>query len=371
MSNYNNGSQLGKLIGFFVGGALLGAVVCGGVMLAQKNKQAVNVNTGMPVLTVDGNTYTTTNLPGDANMGYYSLENNIYNASKGFMEQTALRIALAKDAGKSGAELPKLSELLTFPKVTEEEAKQYYDKIVSQMGSSAVGGQPFESIKAPLMQQMQQKKDNEFVTTKIQELQAKGRFKVLLTAPVAPAVPLNTASYPSRGNQNATTTLVEVADYMCPHCREVEPVMEKIYKEFSGKVKFVHVSYSLMPDGLSGALARGAFCANQQSQDLFWAYHKSAFETSWDKMKAPAGGDDAKYFNDVASEVAKTAGLNSEKFGSCLTSTEAKTYLDSLAKNFNSATGFQGTPTFYLNNKLIPVNPEQLEATLTAALPRS
>lgn len=371
MSNNNNGSQLGKMVGFFVGGALLGAVICGGVFVAQKNRQAVNINMGAPVLTVDGHTYTTSELPGDTSMGYYSLENNIYNASKNFMEQTALRLILAKDAGKSLTELPKLPELVEFPKVTEAEAQQYYDKIIAQMGKSAVGGQPFEAIKAPLMQQMQQKKDAEFVNTKIQELQSKGRFKVLLTPPVAPSVPLNVAPYPSRGNQNATTTLVEVADYMCPHCREAEPVIEKIYKEYSGKVKFVHVSYALMPDGLSGALARGAFCANQQGQDLFWAYHGGAFQTSWEKMKPPAGGDDAKYFNNVASEVAKAAQLNTEKFDACLTSSEAKTYLDAMSKDFNPATGFQGTPTFYLNNKPIQVSPEQLEATLTAALPHS
>ncbi|MGY3803872.1 thioredoxin domain-containing protein [Pigmentibacter ruber] len=360
-----------KIIGFFIGGIILGALATTGVMLAQKAKKAVDLsaNLGKPFVVVDGKTWDSGMLPGDSGMDYYTLQNNIYNAEKNFASQTALRIALANDAGKavSTTELPKLEELLNIPPVSEQEAKQYYEKIIAQMGAGVFGGQPFDKIKAQLQMQMSQQKASEIVLRKIQELEAGGRIKVLLNPPTSPSVKLNLDGYPSRGNKNANLVFVEVADYLCAHCRESEPIIEKIAKEFADKVKFVHISYPLAPQGLSGALAKGAFCATKQSEKSFWDYHTNAFQVPFSKAN-PTGNDPTKQFMDEAINVAKQSNLDLKAFTECLNSNEPNEYIQKVQNEFNSSTGFKGTPTFYLNGKILEANPQQLEASIKAAI---
>lgn len=361
-----------KIIGFFVGGLLLGALAAAGLMKSKSNSSAIDLSSakGKALITVDGKTWETGALPGDSGMDYFTLQSNIYNAEKNFAGQTAARIALANDAGKkvSAAELPKIEELLPVVPVTEEEAKQYYNKVIAQMGAGVFGGQTFDKIKTQLQVQMSQQKVGESVMRKIQELEAGGRIKILLTAPLSPPVQLNLTGYPVRGNKDSSTVLVEVSDYLCAHCRESEPIVEKMFQEFSSKVKFVNVVYPLNPQGLSGALARGAFCATQQGNKQFWDYHIQAFQVPFSKATPSSGKEPEKAFNEEAIEVAKQVKLDVNAFTKCLTSNEANENLQKVQSQFNPSTGFKGTPTFYLNGRLIEVNPQQLEATLKTAL---
>lgn len=368
--NHQKGNK--KIIGFFVGGLLLGAIIAIGLLRSQQNKKAVDISAavGIPFIKVDDKVYTTTNLPGDVAMEYYMLENNIYNAQQNFANELATRIALAKDANKNTKtdSIPKISELLPSPPLSEAEVKQYYDKIMMQMGPGVFGGQSFEKIKPQLEARLNQQKASQILATKVQELQAGGRIQFLMPQPISPPVSLDLSSYPSRGQQDSNLTFVEVADYLCPHCRETETAIQSIYKEYKDKLKFVHVSYPLDPTGLSGALARGAFCAKAQSQDFFWKYHDLAFQVPWEKSQAPAEQDQTHYYNNVVSEVAQKSGLDLKAFQTCLTSQDAANYIKNVQNTFNESKGFQGTPTFYLNNKLLRISPEQLESTLRGAL---
>ncbi|APJ03164.1 DsbA family protein [Silvanigrella aquatica] len=361
-----------KVLGFFVGGLLLGSLATAGVMISKNNKKAADLSAvvGKPILSVDGKTWDTTSLPGEAGMDYFTLQSNIYNAEKNFAGQVAARIALANDSGKkiSPTELPKIDELLPVAPVSEQDAKQYYEKVVAQMGNGVFGGQSFDKVKSQLQMQMTQQTMNEAIMRKIQELESTGRIKVLLSAPLSPPVKLDLAGYPVRGNQNSNTVLVEVSDYLCAHCRETEKVIEKIYDDFSSKVKFVNVTYPLNPQGLSGALARGAFCATKQGGKQFRDYHSLAFQISFSKATPPAGVEPTKAFDNESIEIAKQAKLDVPSFSSCLTSNEANEHLIKVQNQFNSSIGFKGTPTFYLNGRLIDVNPQQLEATLKTAL---
>ncbi len=361
-----------KMMGMLVGGVLLGAVISTGIFMAQKKKQAIDISPalGTPLLKVDGKVYSTAELPGDSAMEYYMLENNIFTAKQNFANQVAIRIALAKDAQKQvdAKSLPKLNEVLPGGKVSETEAKQYYDSLIAQMGKTVFGGQSFEQVRGQLISRMEQQKLASIVNTKVQELQTGGRIQFLLAPPKAPSVSLNIAQYPARGNLNSTVTLVEVADYLCPHCRESEPAIENLYKEFGTKVKFVYVSYPLAPNGLSGTLSRGAFCASKQGNEQFWKFHDAAFQVPWDKNQVPKGEEPTAYYNKVAGTIAQSVGLNNNDFSTCLSSAAAQDYVKNTQDIFNESKGFQGTPTFYLNNQLVQVNPEQLESTLRAAL---
>lgn len=364
--------SLKKAVVFFVGGIVLGGLATTAFFISKQKNQSADLSqaVGSALFSVDGKTYTSTMLPGDAGMEYYTLESNIYNAKKDFASQIATRIALSKDAAKEvdADHLPKMEEVLSTPKVTEEEAKKTYDQILQQMGSSVFGGKSFAEIKDQLIAKLSQQKQMQLVSSKSQDLESKGRIQILFSKPEAPSVQLNVSDYPVRGNVNSQVTLVEVADYLCPHCRQVQPAMESVYKEFAGKVKFIQVSYPLNPGGLSGTLARGAFCAKKQGSDLFWKYHERAFQVPFEKMKVEKGVDEQKAFAADTVDVAKGAGLDVKAFEECLSSADAKAYLQKTQNDFNASNGFQGTPAFYLNNKMLELSPQQMEASLKAAL---
>ncbi len=139
----------------------------------------------------------------------------------------------------------------------------------------------------------------------------------------------------------------------------MQPEIEAVMKESGDKVKLVAVPYSLRPDSLSGALARGAFCAKQQSEELFWKYHDSAFAAArtkgWKATDAEA--------KEPVLEVAKTAGVDEAKFDTCLASDEAKAFVTTTASAMAEA-GVSGTPTFFLNNRRLQLRAGQKDAVL-------
>jgi protein-disulfide isomerase len=362
--------QMKKGLLFFIGGLALGAILTSGVFLSKSKNQAVDVSSaiGVPLLKVDGDVISTASLPKEVRMEYYMLENSIYSAKENFANQVALRMLLAKDSHKDSKELPPLKDLIPLQPVSDLEAKQYYDQITARMGKAVFGGQSFDQIKTQLENRINQERGAQLMNQKIDEFQKGGRFEFLLKHPESPAVDLDLTGYAVRGNPKAKVTLVEVADYLCPHCREAQPAIEKVYQEFKDKIKFVQVTYPLNPNMLSGALAKGAFCALKQGNDLFWKYHAAAFQVPWDKNNAPAGQNPDSYFSSVAVDVAKSVGLNDTAFAACLSSKEANDSLSAMQSQFNESKGFQGTPTFYLNNKMVQIEPDQLAATLKAAL---
>lgn len=361
-----------KFIGFFLGGLILGCLISSGIFLSLKKKSAVDISSavGHPLFKVDGQVYTTANLPSGAAMEYYLLDSKVFSAEENFATQLSLRMVISKDQGKptTGDSLPSLDELLHLGPASDQEVLNYYNLLASKNGPQFTKQNPFNSVKTFLAEKVTQQKNTQIVMAKVDEFKSKKRIEILLKSPKPPMVNLNLDGYPARGNLKSSTTMVEVADYLCPHCREAEPVIEKIVKEFSDKIKFVHVSFPLQPNGLSGALSKGAYCANQQSNEAFWKYHQLAFEVSWEKATPPVGQDPSTYYNFITSDVAQKAKLNISTFKSCLSSPAADDYLKKVQNAFNDSKGFQGTPAFYLNNKMLQVTPEQLEPTLREAL---
>lgn len=323
-----------------------------------------------PLFIVDGKTWETNTLPGDSVIEYFTLQRSIYNAEKEFARQVAARIALSNDTNKtvSSNELPKIEEFFPKTQVSELEAKNYYNKIVLQMGKVSFGGQSFDQVKSNLQMQMTQQKLSANISHKIQELEGSGRIKVLLAPPSPPRVNLNLDGYPTRGDINSKTVFVAVTDYLCTYCRVAEPIIEKMYNDYSTKVKFVNVAYPRTPKSLSEYLARGAFCASKQGDKQFWNYHSQAYKVPFSKATPPKDQDAIKFFINETIEVAKQSKLNVNLFSSCLDSTETNEYILKVQNQFNSSNGFKGTPTFYLNDRIADVNPYQLEESLKTVL---
>lgn len=81
---------------------------------------------------------------------------------------------------------------------------------------------------------------------------------------------------PVRGSPMAPITIVEFADFECPYCREVDPVLAQVVREFDGRVRLVFKYFPLPghPHGLPAATA----AATADEQGKFWEVHDALFE---------------------------------------------------------------------------------------------
>src|SRR4029078_12864421 len=76
---------------------------------------------------------------------------------------------------------------------------------------------------------------------------------------------------PTRGPQNARVILTEYADYECPYCQQVQPTLNKLEKQFKGKLAFAYKDFPLSMHPNAQKAAEATRCA--QAQGKYWEYH--------------------------------------------------------------------------------------------------
>lgn len=140
---------------------------------------------------------------------------------------------------------------------------------------------------------------------------------------------------PSKGSINAPITIVEFADFECPHCSSMAPLLKKIYTE-RGYIRSVY-KFMPLPGHPNGEIsARAGIAAAKQGK--FWEMH--------DKMFANTGRNSLLDLEGYAKEV----GLDMNRFKADLNSAETT---DRLARDKKLADTLEvkGTPTIYINGR--------------------
>lgn len=143
------------------------------------------------------------------------------------------------------------------------------------------------------------------------------------------------------GSPDAPVTLVEFADFQCPYCGRFnqaagKDIVEKYVK--TGKVKFVYRNFAFLGEESEFA-AEAAQCANDQGK--FWQYHDYLFDHQ-------QGENDGAFAKVHLKEFARTLGLDSSRFDSCL---DAGTHRPDVEKDTADGRtfGVQGTPAVFIN----------------------
>ncbi len=153
--------------------------------------------------------------------------------------------------------------------------------------------------------------------------------------PVAPKK-IDVSDAPMKGNPKARITLVEFADYECPHCKHFQPVLHQILDEFPNDVKLYFKHYPLPQHTNARLAAEGAVAAQKQGkfwqyQDKLWEHQDELSPAEIEKVAKESGLDVAKFRQDLASEPVK-----------------AKVEKD---RNEGSSIGLQATPTLYIDGR--------------------
>ena len=341
-----------------VGGLVVGAAIGYGAATLIKG---ANHYEDVSLLEIDGTKYKEADLPAEIRSNLYDLRTESHERQNAVLNQFALQFALAKDKDKTvkADALPAFDTLVEAPAPTDQEIQAVFEANKARLPANT----SIDQVKPEIERYLRNQKLSEVLRVKNQEITAKKRIVLLAPAPTSPKVSMALESYPARGPAGSPNVVVEVADYLCPHCQEMAPEVESVYKELADKVRFVQVPFSLKPDGLSGTLARGAYCARQQSDDAFWKFHEKAFSTAKEKGWKTTDAD-AK---EPVLQVAADAGLDSAKFDTCLASAEAQAFVKNTTDNMRKA-GVSGTPTFFLNNRRVSLANKSLGDAIKSSL---
>ncbi len=242
-------------------------------------------------------------------------------ADKYIVDQAAKKANLTPDefmqkqlAGKSG-------------KVTEKEAKQFYDQHKDRIQ------QPYDQIKAPLIAALQRRNDQEARQQVIARLREDNHLKLMIEPP---RLTIATAGYPSIGPKDAPVTVVEFADYQCPYCKRSEDTIKELRQEYGDKMRLVFIDFPLSFHQYAFQASEAARCAGEQGK--FWEYHDELFK------------DQTKLTTKDLKAAAVKVKLNAKQFDTCL---DKGKYADAVHKSMSqgSAVGVDGTPGFFINGR--------------------
>jgi protein-disulfide isomerase len=225
------------------------------------------------------------------------------------------------------------SELKDTP-VTPADVKKYYDDHKAGIDAQTHNA-PFDQIKAPLMNALQNRQNREQREALLEKLRDANSVKILLKPPRTEVV---SAGHPSTGGNAAPVTLVEFSDFQCPYCRAAEPTVQAVRQKYGDKIRFVYMDFPLGMHAHAMDAANAAQCAGDQGK--FWQYHDALFA---DQGKlAPA---------DLKATAAKL-GLDTKKFDACFDSQQHVQAIRAEQAE-GSADGVSATPTFFVNGREI------------------
>ncbi len=116
------------------------------------------------------------------------------------------------------------------------------------------------------------------------------------------------------GNPDAPITLIEFADYACPHCQNYRPIIDQILEDYvaTGQAKFELRIFPTAGGQLTYYVGQLEECAEHQSLGAFWRSYDLLYSY------ANSGG----YDENVASALANDLNLSYDKLTHCAESAQ-------------------------------------------------
>jgi protein-disulfide isomerase len=280
----------------------------------------------------------------------------LYDARRSAVDEYITKRVIDAEAKSKGETLEQWYEkdvLGGVPAPSEDEMKKFYEQNKSQMG-----GKTYDQIKDRIAGFLKQQKGREQLAKAVEELKAKHGVQVSIAQPILPRVEV-AATGPARGPETAPVTIVEFSDFQCPYCGREFPVVERLMKEYDGKVRLVFRHFPLDFHPYAQKAAEAGACAADQGPDKFWKLHDKMFGN-----QQKLGVDDLKGY-------AKEVGVDTARFDKCLDSGEKRAVVDADEKAGQQA-GVSGTPAFFVNGIFIngAVPYEQFKETVDRELKR-
>ena len=162
-------------------------------------------------------------------------------------------------------------------------------------------------------------------------------------AEFTPPVEFKLEKTPWKGSKSAQITIVEFADFECPHCALMGNMLKEVLKQRPGAVKVYFKQFPLPFHKVAPIASQATLAAHRQG--MFWPMHDLIFKHQ------------AELSVDKITSFAEELNLNMMLFRSDLMSAEIRTQVEAEHAEGVKA-GLQGTPTLFFNGKMYTGKPE-------------
>ncbi len=163
---------------------------------------------------------------------------------------------------------------------------------------------------------------------------------------------------PRIGAETPIATFVVFTDFQCPYCKKAAEKLDALHRQYPKETALIFKNFpitSLHPQ--SEMAARAAFAAGRQEK--FWEMHDVLFSASGSEITRERIG-----------EMAEGLGLDLEKFNEDFESTAATAAIDA-DKKLGEQLGVKGTPTLFINGRLITAGYRGVEERLKEEMLRA
>lgn len=163
------------------------------------------------------------------------------------------------------------------------------------------------------------------------------------------------------GNPEHKVVLVEYGDFQCPGCGGMYPVVKEMTEKYKDQLTFVFRNFPLTTIH-PNAKAAAAVAEAAGKQGKYWEMHDKLYEgqKSWENLSVDKRG---AFFEALARDL----GLNIDTFKTDLSSASVGTKI-AFDQALGKKDGVTGTPSFYLNGKLVPQDTWNDQAKFEKAL---
>lgn len=154
---------------------------------------------------------------------------------------------------------------------------------------------------------------------------------------------LRAAQGPAHGPAKPALVMVEFSDLQCPHCKDAQPIMEKLAADFP-QMKIIFQQYPLAQHPWATKAAQYVDCAGRVNNDAAWKYIADIYENQAGIALAIA--------DDKLKELATAAGLDAEKLSACAADPDTAARIQK-SVDLGDSVGVMGPPSIFVNGRLL------------------
>lgn len=149
------------------------------------------------------------------------------------------------------------------------------------------------------------------------------------------------------GSATAPVTVEEFADFQCPACASVHPIIKEVQGIYGSRIRFIFRNYPLNIHDKSYDAAVASEAVGMQDRNKFWAMQNDLYTNQQDWASNPN-------YRQVWEGYVDKNGLDVERYKTDMAGLDAKKRVDlDIARG--RALGVDSTPTLLVNGRSIPL----------------
>jgi protein-disulfide isomerase len=154
---------------------------------------------------------------------------------------------------------------------------------------------------------------------------------------------------------------VVFSDYQCPHCKDAQPVIDKLLAD-EPNARFVFQQFPLPMHNWAAKAAAYGDCVGRTSKDAFWKFTQGTFDQQTNITESNA--------DEKLTAIADASGVKGAEVAACAAKPDTKARVEKSVA-LGQSVGVTGTPTVYINGRrignVVGVPPEVLKGLVEFA----